>query len=122
MTGARSSGVDSGTVRMHNGHMAVTAVSRKSSKRERVVARLSREDKRVISHAAAIAGQSLGRFIVAGARRAALETLESRPRIALNAAQSRKFVEALLAPPRPPTAKMIQAMREYKAKVKSDLD
>ncbi|HXR09031.1 MAG TPA: DUF1778 domain-containing protein [Candidatus Acidoferrum sp.] len=43
-------------------------------------------------------------------------------RIVLNAERSRRFVEALLAPPRPPTPRMLAAMRAYKASVKSDLD
>ena len=91
-------------------------------KRERLVARVSAEDKAIISQAAAIAGQSVGSFILSEARKAAVQTLETRQRIVLNAAQSRRLVEALLAPPRPPTPRMIAAMRAYKATVKSDLD
>jgi uncharacterized protein (DUF1778 family) len=69
-----------------------------------------------------LAGQSVGSFIVAGARQVALETLESRQRIILNAQQSRRFVEALLAAPRRPSRRMKEAMRDYKLRVKSDLD
>ena len=94
----------------------------KSRKRERLVARVSSEDKAIITEAAALSGQSVGSFIIAGARRVALETLESRHRIVLNARQSRNFVKALLAPPRPPTGKMIAAMRAYKTQVKSETD
>jgi uncharacterized protein (DUF1778 family) len=94
----------------------------RTPKRERLVARVSAEDKAIISQAAAIAGQSVGSFMLAEARKAAVQTLETRQRIVLNAAQSRRLVEALLAPPRPPTKRMIAAMRAYKATVKSDLD
>ena len=48
--------------------------------------------------------------------------MEARERIVLSAAESRRFVKALLAPPRPPTAAMREAMRAYRATVKSDLD
>ncbi len=47
---------------------------------------------------------------------------QSCERIVLDAEESRRFVEALLAPPRPPTPRMLAAMRAYKASVKSDLD
>ncbi len=50
------------------------------------------------------------------------KTLEARERIVLNAAESRRFVKALLASPRPPTPAMRKAMRVYRATVKSDLD
>lgn len=102
--------------------MAAGAIQRRPQKRERLVARVTTDDKAVISRAAALAGQSVGSFIVTEARKAALQTIESSERIVLNAEQSRRFVEALLAPPRPPTKRMIAAMRAYKAMVKSDLD
>lgn len=95
---------------------------KKAQKRERLVARVSAEDKAIISQAAAIAGQSVGSFMLAEARKSALQTLEARERIVLNAAESRRFVEALLAPPRKPTPQMLAAMRAYKASVKSNAD
>ena len=58
---------------------------------------------------------------VVGKRKAAVETLEARERIVLNAARSRRFVEALLAPPRPPSPALLEAARAYRATVKSDL-
>jgi uncharacterized protein (DUF1778 family) len=102
--------------------MTATMTQRRPQKRERLVARVTAEDKAIISQAAAIAGQSVGSFILSEARKAAVQTLETRQRILLNAEQSRRLVEALLAPPRPPTPRMIAAMRAYKATVKSDLD
>src|SRR5213078_1245150 len=100
--------------------MAATMIQRRpqKQKRERLVARVTADDKAVIAHGAALAGQSVGSFMVAEARKAALQTIENRQRIVLNAGESRRFVEALLAPPRPPTPKMIAAMRAYKATVK----
>jgi uncharacterized protein (DUF1778 family) len=55
-------------------------------------------------------------------RKTAEKSLEARERIVLSAAESRRFVKALLAPPRPPTPVMRKAMRAYRATVKSDLD
>jgi uncharacterized protein (DUF1778 family) len=102
--------------------MPATLERTRTRKRERLVARVSAEDKAIISQAAAIAGQSVGSFVLSEVRKAAVQTIETRERIVLNAEQSRRFVEALLAPPRPPTKRMIEAMRAYKATVKSDLD
>ncbi len=102
--------------------MATLAKPHPSSKGERFVARISADDKTIITRAAALTGQSVGSFVLAQARKAALETLEARERIALNAAQSRRFVEALLAPARPPSPALLEAARAYRARVKSDLD
>lgn len=105
---------------VHN--LDMPTLAERKPKKQRLVARVSAEDKLIISQAAAMSGQSLGSFIVSQARKAAEQTIEARERIVLNAEQSRRFVEALLAPPRPPTKKMLEAMRAYKATVKSDLD
>ena len=120
--GGHKSGFDLCATLAHIFSMTATMTQRRPQKRERLVARVTAEDKAIISQAAAIAGQSVGSFILSEARKAAVQTLETRQRILLNAEQSRRLVEALLAPPRPPTPRMIAAMRAYKATVKSDLD
>ena len=102
--------------------MATLTVPRKSPKGERLVARISPDDKAIIAKAAAIVGQSVGGFVLTQARKAALDTLETHERILLNAAQSHQFVEALLAPPRPPSPALLEAARAYRSMVKSDLD
>ncbi len=61
-------------------------------------------------------------FVITHARLAAEEILARRNVIRLNAAESRRFVEALLAPPRPPTPRMMESIRLYRKSVKSDLD
>jgi uncharacterized protein (DUF1778 family) len=94
----------------------------KKRKRERIFARLSAEDKAMISQAAAMAGQSAGSFMVAEARKAAVQTLESRQRIVLNLEQSRRLVEALLAPPQRPTERMKRALKLYRETVISDVN
>jgi histidinol-phosphate aminotransferase len=47
--------------------------------------------------------------------------LKPQDRIVLNAAQSLRFAKALLAPPRPPTARMKRAMKLYRESVISDV-
>lgn len=101
--------------------MATLTKPHKSPKGERLVARISPDDKAIITLAAALAGQSVGSFVLAQARKAALDTLETRERIVLNAAQSRRFVESLLAPPRPPSPALLAAAQAYRTTVKSDL-
>lgn len=103
--------------------MPVTVERRpKKPKRERLVARVSAEDKALISQAAAISGQSVGSFMLGEARKAAVQTLETRQRIALNMEQSKRFVQALLAPPRPPTKRMERALKNYRGTVISDVN
>jgi uncharacterized protein (DUF1778 family) len=94
----------------------------KAKRLNRLVARVSSADKAIISQGAALAGQSVGSFIVSEARKAALQTIESRERIVLNATESRRFIEALLTPPRPLTSRMRKAMQAYKTLVQSDMD
>ncbi|MCX6937576.1 MAG: DUF1778 domain-containing protein [Verrucomicrobia bacterium] len=94
----------------------------KVAKGGRLVARVSSADKAVITRAASLAGQSVGSFVVAQARKAALETLETHDRIVLSTEQSRRFVEALLAQPTAPTQRMREAIKLSRVKVTSDLD
>jgi uncharacterized protein (DUF1778 family) len=107
---------------VHIFQMPPTLIKPKSQKKERLVARVLFEDKAIISQAAAIAGQSVGSFMLAEARKAAIQTLEMRQRILLNAAQSRRLVEALLAPPLPPTERMKRALKLYRETVLSDVN
>ena len=119
--GGHKSGFDLCATWMHNAGMPLTMTQRQPQKRERLVARVTADDKAVIAHAAALAGQSVGSFIVAEARKAALQTIETRERIVLNAEESRRFVAALLAPPRPPTERMKRSLKLYRQTVISDV-
>lgn len=105
--------------------MPSTATSRKpkqTGKDTRFFARVSSADKRLIEKAAALSGQSVGAFVVAQARNAASELIEEHVVIRLNREESRRLVKALLARPRPPTAAMKKAMREYRKSVISDVN
>jgi uncharacterized protein (DUF1778 family) len=107
---------------VHNFQVPTALERPRTRKRKRLVARVTAEDKAIISQAAAITGQSVGSFLLAEARKAAVQALESRQRIVLNIEQSRRFVEALLAPPRPPTERMKRALKLYRNTVISDVN
>jgi uncharacterized protein (DUF1778 family) len=97
-------------------------IKTKPQKQERLVARVSSENKATINQLAAITGKSVGSSMLAEAHKAAIQTLEMRQRILLNAAQSRRLVEALLAPPHPPTERMKRALKLYRETVLSDVN
>ncbi len=96
---------------------ALVKPATKVVKGDRLVARITPEDKLLITRAAALVGQSVGSFVLAQARRAALAELETSARIQLNAGQSLRFVEALLGPARKPPATVAKAYADYRATV-----
>ena len=69
-----------------------------------------------------IEGRSMATFVIVHAREVAKQIIKNDSSIRLNAEQSARFVEALLAPPRPPTRAMRESIRAYRKLVKSDLD
>ena len=105
---------------VHKSNMPPTLT--RPQKTERMVARVSLEDKEIIAQAAAIVGQSVGSFILSEARKAAVQTLETRQRIVLNTEQSRRLVDVLLAPARPATERMKRALKRYRESVESDVN
>ncbi len=106
---------------VHIKAMPATSIHPGSQKSERLVTRVSLEDKMIISQAAAISGQSVGSFILSEARKAAVQTLETRQRILFNARQSQQLVDALLTGRRsPPTDRMKRALNRYRETVDSD--
>ena len=94
----------------------------KEPKSQRFVARVTAADKQLFQKAAAIEGRSLAKFITLHTREVARRIVNQNNLIQLDAAQSRQFVEALLAPPRPPTPAMRESIRAYRRSVKSDFD
>jgi uncharacterized protein (DUF1778 family) len=91
----------------------------KEPKSQRFVARVTVADKQLFRKAAAIEGRSLAKFITIHTREAARQIVNQSNLIQLDGAQSRRFVEALLAPPRPPTAALKRAMARYRRDVTS---
>lgn len=84
-----------------------------STKRERIEARLTPEQKALLQQAAALQGRSLSEFVVQGALQAATEVVRAHTLITLTAEESRAFVEALLNP-EPPNAALREAAARYR--------
>ncbi len=93
----------------------------KEQKAQRFVARVTAADKQLFQQAATIEGRSMATFVIAHAREVARQIISESNLIQLNADQSARFVEALLAPPRQPTPAMTDSIRAYRESVKSDL-
>lgn len=85
---------------------------------ERLATRIRPEDKQLIAKAAAMSGISVSAFMKLRLREAALKVLEEEQVIKLDAEDSLRFAEALLAPPRPATPAFKEAWKLYKNSVK----
>ena len=73
-----------------------------NTRRERVDARLSTADKRLLDRAAELSGRSLTEFVVSSARDAAQRTIERYQGMVLaDPRDQAAFVDALLDPPAP---------------------
>lgn len=94
----------------------------KEQKGQRFVARVTAADKQLFRRAATIEGRSMATFVIVHAREVARQVVNQSNLIQLNADQATRFVEALLASPRPPTPAMVDSVRAYRKSVKSDLD
>lgn len=106
----------------HTAYINSMPVKMTEQRTERFVARVTQADKRIFQKAAALEGRSMATFVVAHAREAAEKIIARRQVIHLDAEDSRRFVEALLAPPRPATTRMKRAMKLYRETVISDVN
>jgi uncharacterized protein (DUF1778 family) len=87
----------------------------KTSKSERLEARLSREQKELLQWAADLEGRSLTDFVVSHAQNAALQTISQHTVIQLNRTDSIAFVESLQSPPElSDDAPLARAISRYK--------
>jgi len=91
----------------------------KERKTQRFVARVTDADRLLFKQAATLEGRSMATFIISHGRQAAQQVIQQSSQIQLDAAQSRRFVEALLAPPKPPTPALTRAMARYRRVVTS---
>lgn len=80
----------------------------------RLVARITPEDKSLLARAAALEGSSVASFVVSRVRDAAQEVIRRHDFIQLNESESRRFVEALLAPPAKPSNRIADALKLYR--------
>lgn len=83
-------------------------------KRERLEARITSEQKRLLERAAAVSGQTLSEFVVGSARKAAEQTVRDCEVIALSERDSRALIDALLHPPAA-SPRLDRAIERYKA-------
>lgn len=97
---------------------AVTHGSSERGRSERLEARISVDQKALIQRAAELEGRSVTDFVVTSVQEAARRTLEAHDVIALSAADSRAFVDALLSPP-PVNARLKDSVRLYRTATSS---
>jgi uncharacterized protein (DUF1778 family) len=90
-----------------------TRAKRSGLKSERVMARVSREQKRLLQRGAEIRGQTLTEFVVAAAQEAATRAIVDREVIELSVPNSRAFAEGMLDPT-PVNETLRAAARRYK--------
>jgi uncharacterized protein (DUF1778 family) len=82
-------------------------------KSERLMARLSPDQKKLLQRAADIRGQTLTEFVVTAAQDAATRAILDQEVIELSLMDSRAFAEGMLDPP-PVSASLRAAARRYK--------
>jgi len=95
-------------------HAAV--IDRRSRKEERLEARVTAEQKKMIARAAALRGSSVTEFVVASAQQAAADTIKDSEVLTLHDEARDVFVNAILRPPAPNEAAR-KAARRYKEQI-----
>jgi uncharacterized protein (DUF1778 family) len=89
----------------------------RESKKERLEARLTQEQKKHIEHAARIKGTSVSDFVVLSADDAALRTIREQEVLTLNEHAREIFANALLNPPAP-SGRLVTAAKRYRERAK----
>jgi len=79
-------------------------VRKRPSKLERLEARITRDQKRIIERAARLRGTSVTDFVVVSAQRAATDTIKDYEIMSVRGEARKAFVSALLNPPAPNAA------------------
>ncbi len=98
------------------GYNQILQVRRQSRRQERLEARLTRDQKRLIERAAQIRGTSVTDFVLASAQQVATETIKDFQMLSLRDRAREVFVNALLNPPAP-NAPARAAARRYKERM-----
>lgn len=88
-----------------------------AARRERLDARLTREEKEMIETAAGLRGTSSSDFVRMAVKEAALRTIREHEVLTLAEKSKKVFVEALLNPPKP-NEKAIAAVRRFKQEIR----
>jgi uncharacterized protein (DUF1778 family) len=90
------------------------AVRRRARKEQRLEARVTRDQKRLIERAAELRGTTVTEFLVASAQQAAAETIRDHEVLVLRNEARDVFINAFLNPPAPNEA-LRSAARLYRA-------
>jgi uncharacterized protein (DUF1778 family) len=88
----------------------------RSRKQERLEARITQDQKRLIERAAELRGTTVTEFVVASAQQAAADTIKDFEVLTLRDQARKVFVHAILNPPLPNEAARAAA-RRYKAQL-----
>jgi uncharacterized protein (DUF1778 family) len=97
--------------------MARSAVLEHVTKKNRVEARLTAEQKRYIERAARIKGTSVSDFLVSSAADAAIQAIREHEVLTLNERAREVFVQALLNPP-PSGPRLKEAAKRYRERTR----
>lgn len=82
----------------------------KNRRSDRLVARVTPDDKALLERAAGLEGCSVAVFVISHVRAAAEEIIRRHDTVKLNQIESRRFVDALLTPVKAPTKRMRTAI------------
>ena len=96
--------------------MAAAITSRKDGKHERLEARITASQRRLLERAAKLRGTSVADFVVHSVRQAATKTIRDFEVLSLGQEDSEVFVNAILNPPAP-NAALKSAVAHYKAEI-----
>jgi uncharacterized protein (DUF1778 family) len=94
----------------------MTSASTGAKRDERLGARLTREEKKLVKSAATLRGTSSSDFVRMAIKEAALNTIRDREQLTLAEKARKVFVEALLNPPRA-NEKAKAAVRRFKQEI-----
>jgi uncharacterized protein (DUF1778 family) len=94
--------------------MSATSDLRRSN---RLVARVTPDDKALLVRAAGLEGCSVTRFVISHVRAAAEEIVSRHDTVRLSQAESRRFVAALLARPKSPAKRTREALALHRRTV-----
>jgi len=98
--------------------MPRASVPQRSRRDERLEARVTSKQKKIIARAAALRGSSVTEFVVACAQQAAAEIIQDSELLTLDGQARDAFVRAVLNPPTPNKAARAAAKR-YKLRLKA---
>jgi uncharacterized protein (DUF1778 family) len=97
---------------------SVPATRTKPTRTDRLVARISPNDKALLERAATLEGSSLATFVISHVRTAAAEVIRRHETIQLNREESERFIKALVAPPGKTPARLAEALELHRQTVK----